>query len=153
MSQATLPRAGPVEEVVDDAANGLIGRQLGQRHHRSEHLPDVGHREPGKTIDLDLDRESRIDGSGLSPVELGLSHEPGRHDGQSEVVFPGGILDGPQLVPAGFTLGIADRALDERPRALPSGQGLQGRLRRGVGEGVGPLAVGALADHQPLLGR
>src|SRR5712691_9079486 len=85
------------------------------------------------------------------PIEFGLGNEPGGQNGQGEVMLPGEILGGLDLIPAEFGFSILVGAFDEEALALALCQdGERGVVWR-VAEGIITFSVTVPAHDQPFL--
>src|SRR5262245_52228859 len=151
--QSRFTRAGAVDQMFNHQIGRGLSAQLWQRYHGPQQLADVGRRERRQLIHAQLFGQLRVARVFLAPLQLGLRDEPGRQADQRQFVFPSRIFLRPQLIPACFALGLADRGFDEVALALATRQDFEWRSSLRVRERVVNFAVAFAPHHQPLLDR
>src|SRR5712691_11761965 len=81
-----------MDQMCDNQAGGLVGRQLLQGQDRLQQCADVGHGEGGEDFDLQLLTQGGVARMRLRPVHLGFGHEPQGQGVQRRVMDPGAYL-------------------------------------------------------------
>jgi hypothetical protein len=93
--------------------------QLFQRHDGAEQFADIGDREGGQDLGVELAQQRRVTRIVLDPREVSLRHEPGSQDGEGEMMFPSAVLLRPHLVPTQFRFAVLVGAFSAECSARP----------------------------------